>query len=100
MCVDDDGNVVRRAARLVEERLAKWLRAEDPVHRDLFLGPFFAYARLDQDPIFARLDEGTIHVQANPIELVGRRNTFPKNTRDDSKHRPAVQSEFRVRNYF
>src|SRR5689334_5424556 len=100
MSVYDDRNVVGRRASFLKERFCKRFLAKDTVHRGLLRGPFFAYPGLNQDFFGAGIDEHTVHVHPYPIEFVGRGNTLPKNTRDDSKHRPAVQSEFRVRNYF
>src|SRR5688572_15582438 len=94
MRIDDDRDVVRRVSGPFKKSLGKRLLAKDAVHLKRFLAPFFADARLDQNSFNAGIDKDTVHIQTDAIELVGSRNTFPKNTRDDSENRPAVQSEF------
>ncbi len=100
MRVDDDRDVAGFTAGHLKKGLSKRLLSKDTVLCSFFLAPLLAYPGFDQNLLFTCVDEHAVHVQTNTMQLIRRTNTLPKNTRDDSKHRPAVQSEFRVRNYF
>src|SRR6188472_620966 len=99
MRVDDDRDVLGPRVGYFKERVGKRLLPVDAIHLGLFVAPFFTYTGFDQYSLIGRLDKQAIHVQTDTIEFVGRANPFPKNTRDDAKHRPSVQSEFRIGNY-
>jgi hypothetical protein len=80
----------RSATRNIKKRSGKRLLPKNAVYPGFFFGPFFADPGLDKYLVGSGLDEEAIHVQADAIEFIGRANSFPKNARDDSEHRPSV----------
>src|SRR5690606_26324170 len=99
MCVDDGGDVFSTAAGSFKKGIGKWAFAKNTVYLRFLFGPLFADAGLDQHPLLSRVDKDAVHLLADPIQLIGRSNTLPKNARDDSIHRPSVQSKFTIGHY-
>src|SRR5438552_19063133 len=98
MRVYNDGYVFRSISGNFRQGPSKCSFAINAVNLGFFRSPFFADTGLDQDLFDRRLDEQAIHVEPNAIKPIRQTNTLPKNTRDDSEHRPSVQSEYAVGN--
>src|SRR5256885_11340501 len=64
----------------------------------MFVAPFFADARVDQNSLAIRFDEEAIHIHANAILIVRRINAGPEVARHDSEHRAAIEPELTIGN--
>src|SRR4051812_4734166 len=93
MGIDNHVDLVRPAPGDLAERVGECPLARDAVHLDLARRPFLAHAGLDEDLLPAGINEQAIAVELNPVEFVGRRDTLPKDTRDDAEHGSAVESK-------
>src|SRR5581483_7009010 len=69
------------------------------VHLAMLVRPLVPDPRVDQNSFTACLNEEAIHVHANPILIVRRRDPFPQVPRHHSEHRTTIKPKLAVANY-